>query len=172
MKLIINNKHYELPDSFREKRLVEYLREDLDLTGAKNACDMAACGACAVLVNNEVIKICHAYLKDVENKKITTIEGMANPNGTLHPLQQAFVDAGAIQCGFCTPGMVLTAHALLLKNSSPSRLEIRKALIGNLCRCTGYQQIIDAIEIASEYYQNEKQISKQDTIYAEKIATN
>ena len=152
MKLTINKKEFTVPDSYREKRLTEYLRDELDLTGAKNACEMNACGACAVLVNNEVIKICHALVKDVEGKNILTIEGMANPDGTLHPLQQAFIDAGAIQCGFCTPGMVLTAHALLLKNSTPTREQIRKALQGNLCRCTGYQQIIDAIEIASEYY--------------------
>lgn len=152
MKITINNKKYNVPDSFREKRLTEYLRDELDLTGAKNACEMNACGACAVLVNNEVIKICHALLKDVEGKNILTIEGMASPDGTLHPLQQAFVDAGAIQCGFCTPGMVLTAHSLLLKNSKPTREQIRKALQGNLCRCTGYQQILDAVEMAGEYY--------------------
>jgi carbon-monoxide dehydrogenase small subunit len=152
MKIMINNKSYTVPDSFKEKRLTEYLRDELDLTGAKNACEMNACGACAVLLNNEVIKICHVLVKDAEGKKITTIEGMAKPDGTLHPLQQAFVDAGAIQCGFCTPGMVLTAHALLLKNSKPTREQIRKALQGNLCRCTGYQQIIDAVEMASEHY--------------------
>jgi len=152
MKLTINNKEYNIPDSFREMRLTEYLRDELDLTGAKNACEMNACGACAVLVNNEVIKICHALLKDVEGKNLLTIEGMAKPDGTLHPLQQAFIDAGAIQCGFCTPGMVLTAHALLMKNTKPTREQIRKALQGNLCRCTGYHQIVDAIEMASEHY--------------------
>jgi aerobic-type carbon monoxide dehydrogenase small subunit (CoxS/CutS family) len=154
MYLKINNREYTVPDSYREKRLTEYLRDELDLTGAKNACEMNACGACAVLVNNEVIKICHAIVKDVEGKNILTIEGMASPDGMLHPLQQAFVDAGAIQCGFCTPGMVLTAHALLLKNPNPTREQIRKALQGNLCRCTGYQQIIDAIEMVTEYYRN------------------
>lgn len=158
MKLTINNKEFNVPDSYKEKRLTEYLRDELDLTGAKNACEMNACGACAVLVNSEVIKICHALVKDVEGKEVLTIEGMANPDGTLHPLQQAFVDAGAIQCGFCTPGMVLTAHALLLKNSSPTREQIRKALQGNLCRCTGYQQIIDAVEMAGEYYRGEKKL--------------
>jgi len=154
MYLKINNREYTVPDSYREKRLTEYLRDELDLTGAKNACEMNACGACAVLVNNEVIKICHAIVIDVEGKNILTIEGMASPDGMLHPLQQAFVDAGAIQCGFCTPGMVLTAHALLLKNPNPTREQIRKALQGNLCRCTGYQQIIDAIEMVTEYYRN------------------
>ena len=88
----------------------------------------------------------------MEGKEVLTIEGMEDKEGRLHPLQQAFVDAGAIQCGFCTPGMVMTAHAFLLKNSSPSREEIRKALAGNLCRCTGYQQIVDAIEMAAPHY--------------------
>lgn len=158
MKLTINHKEYNVPDSYKEKHLTEYLRDELDLTGAKNACEMNACGACAVLVNNEVVKICHALVRDVEGKNILTIEGMANPDGSLHPLQQAFVDAGAIQCGFCTPGMVLTAHAFLLKNSSPTREQIRKALQGNLCRCTGYQQIINAIEMAGEYYKTQYKI--------------
>ncbi|MBI5403027.1 MAG: (2Fe-2S)-binding protein [Ignavibacteriae bacterium] len=152
MKLIINKKEYNVPDSYGEKRLTDYIRDELDLTGAKNACQMNACGACAVLLNNEVIKICHVLVKDAEGKEILTIEGMENPDGTLHQLQQAFVDAGAIQCGFCTPGMVLTAHAFLMKNPKPTREQIRKALQGNLCRCTGYQQIIDAVEMASEYY--------------------
>lgn len=152
MYLKINNKKYTVPDSFKEKRLTEYLRGELDLTGAKNACEMNACGACSVLMNNEVVKICHVLVKDAEGKDILTIEGMAGPDGTLHPLQQAFFDAGAIQCGFCTPGMVMTAHAFLLKNPNPTRAQIRKALQGNLCRCTGYQQIIDAVEMASEYY--------------------
>jgi carbon-monoxide dehydrogenase small subunit len=113
---------------------------------------MRACGACAILVNDKSMRICHASVKDVENCEVLTIEGMENEDGTLHPLQQAFVDYGAIQCGFCTPGMVLTAHALLLSNNSPTREQIRKALQSNLCRCTGYQQIVDAIEAASVYY--------------------
>ncbi len=152
MKTIINNKEITISDELREGRLVEYIRDVLDLTGAKNACDMGACGACAILINNKPAKICHSLIKDVENAEVLTIEGMANPDGTLHPLQQAFVDYGAIQCGFCTPGMVLTAHAFLLENPNPTRIQIRKALQGNLCRCTGYQQIIDAIEAASVHY--------------------
>ena len=154
MKLKVNNKVYNVSDYFRDMRLTEFLRDELDLTGAKNACEMNACGACAVLMDDEVVKICHILVKDAEGKDILTIEGMAGPDGTLHPLQQAFVDAGAIQCGFCTPGMVMTAHAFLLKNPNPSRVQIRKALQGNLCRCTGYQQIIDAVEMASEFYRN------------------
>jgi aerobic carbon-monoxide dehydrogenase small subunit len=152
MRITINKKILEVSDSLKEKRLVEFLREDLDLTGVKNACEMKACGACAVLINNKSFRICHSVLKDVENCEVLTIEGMENEDGTLHPLQKAFVDYGAIQCGFCTPGMVLTAHALLLENPKPTREQIRKALQSNLCRCTGYQQIVDAVEAASEFY--------------------
>jgi aerobic carbon-monoxide dehydrogenase small subunit len=152
MQTTINKKVYNIPDELKDVRLTDYLREYLDLTGVKNACEMRACGACAILVNDKSMRICHATVKDVENCSVLTIEGMENEDGTLHPLQQAFIDYGAIQCGFCTPGMVLTAHALLLSNNSPTREQIRKALQSNLCRCTGYQQIVDAIEAASVYY--------------------
>ncbi len=152
MQTTINKKVYNVPDELKDVRLTDYLREYLDLTGVKNACEMRACGACAILVNDKSMRICHATVKDVENCDVLTIEGMENEDGTLHPLQQAFVDYGAVQCGFCTPGMVLTAHALLLSNNSPTREQIRKALQSNLCRCTGYQQIVDAIEAASVYY--------------------
>ncbi len=152
MQTTINKKLYNIPDELKDIRLTDFLREYLDLTGVKNGCEMRACGACAILVNNKSMRICHATVKDVENCDVLTIEGMENEDGTLHPLQQAFIDYGAIQCGFCTPGMVLTAHALLLSNNSPTREQIRKALQSNLCRCTGYQQIVDAIEAASVYY--------------------
>lgn len=152
MQTTINKKVYNIPDELKDVKLTDYLREYLDLTGVKNACEMRACGACSILVNDKSMRICHATVKDVENCEVLTIEGMENEDGTLHPLQQAFVDYGAIQCGFCTPGMVLTAHALLLSNNSPTREQIRKALQSNLCRCTGYQQIVDAIEAASVYY--------------------
>jgi aerobic carbon-monoxide dehydrogenase small subunit len=152
MRITINKRTVEVPDTMRERKLVEFLREELDLTGVKNACEMKSCGACAVLVNNKSIRICNSVLKDVENCDVLTIEGMENEDGTLHPLQKAFIDYGAIQCGFCTPGMVLTAHAFLMENPKPTREQIRKALQSNLCRCTGYQQIIDAVEAASEFY--------------------
>lgn len=152
MQTTINKKLYIIPDELKDIRLTDYLREHLNLTGVKNGCEMRACGACAILVNNKSMRICHASVKDVENCEVLTIEGMENEDGTLHPLQQAFIDYGAIQCGFCTPGMVLTAHSLLLSNNSPTREQIRKALQSNLCRCTGYQQIVDAIEAASVYY--------------------
>jgi len=153
MKLSVNHLDIEVPPSVMEKRIIEFLREDLDLTGAKNACDIGACGACTILVNDEPARICIKRVKDFGGKRILTIEGMAAPDGTLHPLQQAFVYCGAIQCGYCTPGMVMTAHAFLLKNPTPTRDQIRRAILPNLCRCTGYQQIIDAIQKAAPHYQ-------------------
>lgn len=135
-----------------EKKLLDFLREDLDLTGTKNGCGIGVCGACTVLLNKMPVKACKKQVKDAIGHELLTIEGMSQADGSLHPLQQAFLDAGAIQCGFCTPGMVLTAHALLLQNYQPTREQIRKAIMGNLCRCTGYQQIVDAIEWASQFY--------------------
>ena len=154
MKLTVNHTEIEVPPNAMEKRIVEFLREDLDLTGAKNACDIGACGACTILVNDEPMRICIKRVKDFAGQRILTIEGLASDD-TLHPLQQAFIDCGAVQCGFCTPGMVMTAHAFLLKNPRPTRDQIRRAIIANLCRCTGYQQIIDAIEKASVHYRKE-----------------
>ncbi|MCL5260697.1 MAG: (2Fe-2S)-binding protein [Gammaproteobacteria bacterium] len=152
MQIKINRKIIAITDALLEKNLLEFIREDCDLTGAKNGCGIGACGACTILVNNNPTKACRKFVKDVIDAEILTIEGLENSDGTPHPLQQAFMDAGAIQCGFCTPGMVLTAHAFLLKNPQPTREQIRKAITGNLCRCTGYQQIVDAIEMASKYY--------------------
>ena len=152
--IFVNGKTVQVTPAQEEKRLVEFLREDLDLTGTKNACDIGACGACTILLDDAPLKICTKRVRDVAGRRITTIEGLAYPDGRLHPLQQAFVDHGAIQCGFCTPGMVLTAHAFLLKHPRPTRAEIRRAIYGNLCRCTGYQQIVDAVEAAAIHYDN------------------
>jgi len=152
MTINVNGQEYPVTPEQSAKRLVEFLREDLDLTGVKNACDIGACGACTLLVDDMPMKICTMQVSEVFGKHVLTIEGLAAPDGTLHPLQQAFVDAGAIQCGFCTPGMVLTAHAFLLRHPQPTRAEIRRAIYGNLCRCTGYQQIVDAIEAAAGHY--------------------
>lgn len=153
MKLTVNSVSHEIGEGLSEKRLLDWLREDLDLTGAKAGCEIGACGACTVLVDGRPVKSCTRRLKDVAGAEVLTIEGLTPPDGSLHPLQQAFLDAGAVQCGFCTPGMILTAHALLMKNPAPARAEIRQALHGNLCRCTGYQQIIDAVESAASLYQ-------------------
>jgi len=147
--ITVNGIDYPISEELRAKKLSEWLREDLMLTGTKVGCDIGVCGSCTVLVNDEARRSCKLKLKDVDNSKILTIEGVRAQDGGLHPLQQAFIDAGAIQCGFCTPGMVLSALALLIKNHHPSREEIRQALKGNLCRCTGYQQIVDAVELAA-----------------------
>ncbi|MCK9462220.1 MAG: (2Fe-2S)-binding protein [Proteobacteria bacterium] len=136
--------------------LLEWLRERLGLTGAKNGCGIGRCGACTVLVDDKPTLACRTKVSEVAGKAVKTIEGMEDADGTLHPIQRAFVEHGAIQCGFCTPGMVLRAHGFLLKNPAPSREAIRKAISPNLCRCTGYQQIIDAIEAASPFYPPER----------------
>ena len=120
------------------------LREDLDLTGTKHGCELGECGTCAVLVNGVPVLSCLVLGLDVEGKSVTTVEGMAD-GPRLHPLQAAFADLGAAQCGYCTPGILITAKALLDREPSPSRDRIREALSGNLCRCTGYGQIIDAV---------------------------
>ncbi|MCB5280050.1 MAG: (2Fe-2S)-binding protein [Candidatus Cloacimonetes bacterium] len=148
--ITVNGINYEIGNELKDKKLSEWLREDLMLTGTKIGCNIGVCGSCTVLVNSEAKRSCKLTLKDVEGSKVVTIEGIALEDGSLHPLQRAFMDAGAIQCGFCTPGMVLSALALLLKNHHPSREEIRQALKGNLCRCTGYQQIVDAVELAAK----------------------
>ncbi|MDC7219432.1 MAG: (2Fe-2S)-binding protein [Spirochaetales bacterium] len=157
MRATINGKDVEIEEKDKDKKLLTYLREDLRLTGAKNGCDTGACGACTILIDEKPVKSCIKKVSDMVGKSVITIEGMSDEEGNIHPLQQSFLDHGAIQCGFCTPAMVLTAHAFLLKNSSPSRDEIRKAIKPNLCRCTGYQQIIDAVEAAAAFYRSDSQ---------------
>ncbi len=152
MTIIINGKNYHPDEIQQEKLLMEYLREDLDLTGTKNGCGIGVCGSCTVLIEGKARKACATKVRDCLDQTVLTIEGMESADGRLHPLQQAFIDAGAIQCGFCTPGMVLTGHALLLARPDAGRDEIKKALNPVLCRCTGYRQIIDAVESAKPFY--------------------
>ncbi|MDP2644498.1 MAG: (2Fe-2S)-binding protein [Desulfobacterales bacterium] len=128
--------------------LLELLREQLDLTGTKRGCDAGDCGSCTVLMDGRPVNACLVLAAEVEGKEITTIEGLGTEGG-LHPLQQAFVDYNAVQCGFCTPGMILTAAALLNENPDPTDAEIRHYLQGNLCRCTGYDKIVRAVRAAA-----------------------
>jgi carbon-monoxide dehydrogenase small subunit len=131
------------------KTLLELLREDLLLTGTKHGCELGECGTCTVLVDGRPMLSCLVLPIEVQHKEILTVEGLAE-NGEPHPLQTAFAELGAAQCGYCIPGMLVTAKALLDENSDPARQEIREALAGNLCRCTGYMKIIEAVELAAE----------------------
>ena len=126
--------------------LLALLRDYLDLTGTKEGCEIGECGACSVLVDGLLVNSCLMLAPKAAGRSVVTIEGVTPPDGSLSDLQQNFIDCGAVQCGFCTPGMVLAGEALLAQNRQPTRDEIRTALAGNLCRCTGYQHIVDAIE--------------------------
>lgn len=147
IRLIVNEQEYELLVE-PHKTLLDVLRNNLSLTGTKRGCNSGECGACTVLLDGIPILSCMTLACEVEGKKIQTIEGIAQ-NGELHPVQKAFIECGAIQCGFCTPGMVLSAVALLNSNPNPNTDEIKKAISGNLCRCTGYIKIIEAIQQAA-----------------------
>jgi carbon-monoxide dehydrogenase small subunit len=129
------------------RTLLEVLREDLSLTGTKHGCDLGECGACTVLMDGRPVLACLVLAVEARGREIRTVEGLAD-GGRLHPLQQAFAELGAAQCGYCTPGMLMSARALLDGNPAASRGEIRAALAGNLCRCTGYERILDAVELA------------------------
>jgi len=130
--------------------LLQVLRDKLELTGTKEGCGLGECGACTVLLNGKAVNSCIFPVMEVDGKNVTTIEGLADGEGNLHPIQQSFIENGAVQCGFCSPGMVMSAKALLDENPKPTEEEIRNAIAGNLCRCTGYLQIIQAIKAASE----------------------
>jgi len=148
IELIVNGDRYEVAvDPWRT--LAEVLREDLSLTGTKIGCAQGDCGACTVLMDGRSISSCLTLAVEAHQRDITTIEGLAPSPDKLHPLQKSFVEHGAVQCGFCTPGMILSAKHLLDNNPSPSEAEIRAGLSGNLCRCTGYNKIVDAIGAAA-----------------------
>ncbi len=146
--LNVNGKEYPLEVKANEI-LLNVLRDRLGLMGTKYGCGIGECGACTVLLDGKAILSCQSLAFTADGKKITTIEGLEH-NGSLHPLQQAFIDEGAVQCGYCTPGMILSAKALLDTKPDPSDQEIKQAIRGNLCRCTGYTNIIRAIKTASE----------------------
>lgn len=145
---MVNGEYYEMMVN-PHSTLLEVLREELGLTGAKEGCGMGACGACTVIVDGSAVLACLTLALSVEGKTIKTVEGLADGE-ELSPLQKSFVEHGAIQCGFCTPGMIMSANALLAGNPHPGQEQIKKAISGNLCRCTGYVQIVDAIEKADQ----------------------
>jgi len=151
----VNNKEYTV-EIEEDLRLLDLIRNTLNLTGTKEGCGEGECGACTVLMNGEVVNSCLVLAFQAEGKKIETIENLDREDGTLHPIQQAFLEEGAVQCGFCTPGMVLSAKSLLDKNPAPSKSDIRESISGNLCRCTGYNKITEAIEKAAETLKKEE----------------
>jgi carbon-monoxide dehydrogenase small subunit len=148
INLKVNNQPYRLAVP-PHRTLLEVIREDLGLTGTKEGCGLGDCGACTVLMDGQTVNSCLVLAAEADGKEITTIEGLAEGD-RLHPIQQAFVDHGGLQCGFCTPGMILSAKALLDKNPHPTEEEIRQGISGNLCRCTGYTKIIESIKAAAE----------------------
>lgn len=155
IKIEINGKLFKI-HADTSKTLLQVLREDLHLTGTKKGCNEGECGACTILLDGKAVYSCLLLAVDANGKRITTIEGLAR-DGKLDPLQETFVEYGAIQCGFCTPGMILSGKALLNENPYPSEEEVKIALAGNLCRCTGYKKIITAILAASQSHQSRKE---------------
>ncbi|MFN2599522.1 MAG: (2Fe-2S)-binding protein [Pyrinomonadaceae bacterium] len=146
------------------KTLLEVLREDFSLTGTKHGCELGECGTCAVLVDGRSVLSCLVLGLDAEGRRVETVEGMADAAG-LHPLQETFADTGAAQCGYCTPGFLLVAKELLAHNATPSREEIKEALSGNLCRCTGYIKIYEAVELAAARMRGEEAGLPRESVY-------
>ena len=163
IRFILNGEQTEVAFA-PHKTLLEVLREDLNLTGTKHGCELGECGTCAVLVDGRSILSCLMLGLDTEGREVKTIEGMAN-GAELHPLQQTFADLGAAQCGYCSPGFLLVAEELLAKSPNPSRAEIQEALSGNLCRCTGYIKIYEAVELAAARMRGEAMELPKESIY-------
>lgn len=154
IQLNVNGKDYSL-NIDENMRLIDLLRDELGLLGTKEGCGEGECGACTVIMDGETVTSCLVMAFQAHGSHILTIEGLER-DGKIHPIQQAFIDVGAVQCGFCTPGMILSAKALLDKNPNPTREEIREGISGNLCRCTGYNKIVDAVELAIKYIEEGK----------------
>ena len=152
IRVTINGRLYE-EDVEPRQLLVHFLRENIGLTGTHIGCVVGECGACSILLDGKVVKSCLHLAVQADGREVTTIEGLAK-NGEPTPIQEAFVKNYALQCGYCTPGMIMTSHALLKSNPNPSEEEIRKALAGNLCMCTGYMQIVDAVKEAARGFKN------------------
>lgn len=154
IELNINGRNYEVAVNPRDL-LIDVIRKKIGLTGTKKGCGEGDCGACTVLIDGKPELSCIKLAIACQGQKITTIEGLAQEDGSLHPLQQSFVDHGAVQCGFCTPGMIMSSKALLDRNPNPTQQEIKHELSGNICRCTGYKKIIEAVEAAAKVWSQE-----------------
>jgi aerobic-type carbon monoxide dehydrogenase small subunit (CoxS/CutS family) len=163
LQFIVNGEQTEVAFA-PHKTLLEVLREDMGLTGTKHGCELGECGVCTVLIEGQPMLSCLVLGLDVEGREVTTIEGVATQEG-LHPLQETFADLGAAQCGYCTPGFILVAKELLEKNQNPNREEIKEALAGNLCRCTGYIKIYEAVELAAARMRGEEAEPARESIY-------
>lgn len=144
----VNGEHRQVDDVWPGESLLNVLRDGLGLYGSKNACEQGECGSCSVYVDGVLACSCLVMAGQVEGREVVTVEGIAEGD-ELHPVQEAFVEAGAVQCGFCTPGFIVATHDLLERNPEPSEEEVREALAGNLCRCTGYEKILDAVRLAA-----------------------
>jgi carbon-monoxide dehydrogenase small subunit len=145
MELIVDGVAHTVPDDRGARSLLRVLREDLGLTATKDACEQGECGSCTVAIDGEIACACLVLAAQADGCPIDTVAGMASPGGELHPLQAAFLEAGAVQCGFCTPGLLVAARDLLRRVPDPTELEVREGLAGNLCRCTGYDRIVQAV---------------------------
>jgi aerobic-type carbon monoxide dehydrogenase small subunit (CoxS/CutS family) len=163
VRLTVNGERVEVAFA-PHKTLLEVLREDLRLTGTKHGCELGECGTCAVLVDGRPVLSCLYLGLECEGRRVETVEGMAR-GPELHPLQKAFADLGAAQCGYCTPGILLTAQALLAANARPTLDEIKEGLSGNLCRCTGYIKIFEAVELAAAWMRGEEAEPRRETLY-------
>ena len=149
LNLTINGEPREVDGLWPGESLLHALRERFGLPGSKNACEQGECGSCSIYLDGLLVCSCLVLAGQAEGREVLTVEGVA-AGDTLHPVQSAFVEAGAVQCGFCTPGLIIASHDLLRRNPNPTDLEIHEALAGNLCRCTGYEKILDAVRLASE----------------------
>jgi carbon-monoxide dehydrogenase small subunit len=145
----INGEPREVDGVWEGESLLYVLRERLALPGSKNACEQGECGSCSVYLDGVLVCSCLVAAGQVEGRDVVTVEGLAGEEDALHPIQEAFLEAGAVQCGFCTPGLIVATHDLLARNAAPDDAEIREALAGNLCRCTGYEKILDAVRLAA-----------------------
>jgi carbon-monoxide dehydrogenase small subunit len=145
----VNGAQHVADDVWPAESLMFVLRERMGLPGTKNACEQGECGSCSVYLDGTLVCACLVAAPQAQGRNVRTVEGLADESGELHPLQQAFIETGAVQCGFCTPGLIVAAHDLLEHTPAPSDAEIREALAGNLCRCTGYEKILDAVRLAA-----------------------